>query len=170
MSFLNVFLVFLGIFVLVCGYSFVTHLLRFQRRHKNQEATDARLQARIAIANTVTSPSSPAPSPQTLAREQQVLQAMCSDPADTGIRELGLVLLPDYSFQKTSHQQVFNALKEIPTGDPEKIRALLPAHLTRKGFPDLDCGPFLTPSGFSPEEIKEQMKSLAGLTGITNVG
>ncbi len=168
MSFLNLFLVFLGIFVLVTGYRFVTHLQRFQRRHQNQATTDARLQARIAIANTETIPSSPAPSPQTLAREQQVLQAMCTSPADTGMRELGLVLLPDYSFQKTSHQQVFNALQEIPTGDPKKIRALLPAHLTRKGFPDLDCGPFLTPLEFSAEEIKEQMKSLAGLTGLTN--
>ena len=162
MSFLDLFLVFLGIFVLVAGYRFVTHLLRFQQRHQKQEATDARLQARIANAGTST--DSPVPSPQTLAREQQVLQAMCASPADTGIRELGLVLLSDYSFQKTSHQMVFNALKEIPTGDPAKIRALLPAHLTRKGFPDLDCGPFLASTDFPREEIKEQMKSLAGLT------
>ncbi len=161
---MNLFLVFLGIFVLVTGYRSITYLLRFHRRHKNQGATDARLQAHIAVTNTETSPGSPSPSPQTLAREHQVLQAMCTNPADTGMRELGLVLLSDYLFQKTSHQQVFNALKEIPTGDPAKIRALLPAHLTRKGFPDLDCGPFLTPSEFSPEEIKEQMKSLAGLT------
>ena len=162
MSFTNLFLVFLGIFVLVTGYRFVTHLMRFQRRQKNQEATGARLQARIA--NAETSMDSPEPSPQILAREQQVLQAMCTSPAGTGMRELGLMLLPDYSFQKTSHQIVFNALKEIPTGDPAKIRALLPARLTRKGFPDLDCGPFLAPSEFSREEIKELMKSLAGLT------
>ena len=170
MSFLDLLLVFLGIFVLVTGYHFVAHLLRFQRRHQNQKATDTRLQARIATANAETSTDSPAPSPQTLAREQQVLQAMCTSPADTGMRELGLMLLPDYSFQKTSHQMVFNALQEIPTGDPAKIRALLPGRLTRQGFPDLDCGPFLAPTEFSPEEIKEQMKSLAGLTDITNVG
>ena len=150
-----------GLLVLLAlGRALLTYS-RFRRRHASSpERSEARMQQFLATATTETKTESPSVTPQRLAKELKVLQAMCTSPPDSGIHALGLSLLRNYKFQKTSHQLVFDILGELPAAIPELIREQLPARLTRTGFPDVDIEPFLIPVSLSLEEAKKLMQSL----------
>lgn len=161
MDLFKLFLGLMGLFVLlVLGRALLTYS-RFRRRYSSSsERSEARMQQFLATAATETKTESPSVTPQHLAKELKVLQAMCTSPPESGIHALGVSLLRDYEFQKTSHQIVFDILGELPAAIPELIREQLPARLTRKGFPDVDIEPFLVPVSLSVEEAKELMQSL----------
>ena len=75
---------------------------------------------------------------QALALERDVLRALCNSrylPAQRG--EL-LDELVSHTWRSGEHRVVYEALKRSATGEPDSLRAELPAATTRMGFPDID--------------------------------
>lgn len=61
-------------------------------------------------------------------------------------------LLRSYHWQAQLHQAIFDALSSIPSDDPAILRQLLPAKLTRMGFPDVEWDEFFTPLSLSRDK------------------
>lgn len=67
--------------------------------------------------------------------ERQVLQALCHGGIDS---RASLDALRGYRWREPLHQVIFDLFISMPGADPKLIREQLPAHLTRRGFPDFD--------------------------------
>lgn len=61
-------------------------------------------------------------------------------------------LLRNYRWRVQLHQVIFNALASIPSDGPALLRQLLPAKLTRLGFPDVEWEEFFAPVSLSRDE------------------
>lgn len=92
--------------------------------------------------------------------ELLVLRAMCVAPEQGSVRETGLRLLKDYQWRESLHQTLFHILGRFSTDDPEAIRSLLPSHLTRYGFPDVDYAALFVPHSLSKEKAEFLMARL----------
>jgi hypothetical protein len=73
--------------------------------------------------------------------ERQVLRALCQGALDT---RSNLNTLRSYRWCDSVHQAIFDFLISRPAASAELIREQLPAHLTRRGFPDFDLSWFRT--------------------------
>jgi hypothetical protein len=85
--------------------------------------------------------------------ERLALQAISSATPEGKVRETARRILAGYCWREPFHQVMFEAL--MSTEDSRVIRELLPARLTRKGFPDFDIDDLFEPSGLSPEQIQQ---------------
>ncbi|MFQ5696406.1 MAG: hypothetical protein ACE5HB_10490 [Terriglobia bacterium] len=95
-----------------------------------------------------------------LANELKVLQAMCSGTPQGTIWDKAMLALGGYEFRDLVHQLVFDALREINTDLPDVIRKHLPARLTNKGFPSLDCEKFFLSHGLSAAQALALVETL----------
>ena len=84
--------------------------------------------------------------------EKLVLRLLCSGTAQGSIKETLPPLLRGYHWKSTLHRAIFNAIAAIPSDDPETLRQLLPAKLTRMGFPDVEWDEILSPSSLTRDE------------------
>jgi hypothetical protein len=73
--------------------------------------------------------------------ERQVLRALCQGALDS---RANLNTFRSYRWRDSVHQIIFNFLISMPGANAELIREQLPAHLTRRGFPDFDLSWFRT--------------------------
>jgi|SRR6516225_12365979 hypothetical protein len=91
--------------------------------------------------------------------ERQVLRALCQDTLATRAR---LNTLRSYCWREPLHQVIFDFLISMPSANPELMREQLPAHLTRRGFPDFDLTCFQpnTLAGKDVERLIERLKNL----------
>lgn len=85
--------------------------------------------------------------------EKQIIRALCLGASDGSVKEALLPMLRDYPWRAELHQVLFDALASIPSADPEVLRQMLPAKLTRLGFPDVDWEEFFTPISVSGSEV-----------------
>lgn len=85
--------------------------------------------------------------------EKLVIAALCAGVSDGLVRDSLLPMFRDYSWQFPMHQVIFSALDSIPSSDPAILRQMLPAKLTRLGFPDVEWEEFFTPLSISSDEI-----------------
>ena len=69
-------------------------------------------------------------------------------------------LLRDYRWQWQLHQIIFNAIVAIPSDDPATLRQLLPAKLTRMGFPDVEWEEIFTEPLLSTERAVEMVRQM----------
>jgi hypothetical protein len=87
--------------------------------------------------------------------EQTLLKALCQGflrgPEATRVR----TRLAGYCWREPIHQAIFRALHSIPFTDPKIIRDLLPARLTRYGFPDVPLEDLYEPLPESPPAVEE---------------
>ena len=95
-----------------------------------------------------------------LETELAVLRAMCQGARDGRVWAKGISLLVNYPFLDPHHQIVFDTLRELPSDDPEKIRLVLAAWLTRKGFPDVDVDSYFQPHGLTAAAAVSMMHAL----------
>ena len=84
--------------------------------------------------------------------EQLTLRLLCAGTSQGPVKRALVPLLHDYHWQVELHQIIFNATVAIPSDDPATLRQLLPAKLTRMGFPDIEWEEFFTPAVLSSEE------------------
>ena len=90
--------------------------------------------------------------PTNLDREKLVLRVLCRGTPQGPVKEALMPLLRDYRWRAQLHQVIFSALAAIPSDDPAVLRQLLPAKLTRMGFPDIEWQGFFAPHSLSRKE------------------
>jgi len=94
--------------------------------------------------------------------ERRLLAALCTGtqgPARESLR----ARLSNYAWTDAVHQALFEILTSIPSWNADALRELLPAGLTRRGFPDFDfTGLFSAPIA-SREEVESWAAQLGGL-------
>ncbi len=84
--------------------------------------------------------------------EKLVLRVLCLGTPQGPVKEALMPLLRKYHWGAQLHQAIFNALAALPSDDPAILRQLLPAKLTRLGFPDVEWEEFFAPHSFSRED------------------
>ncbi|MEJ2010282.1 MAG: hypothetical protein P8Z30_19365 [Acidobacteriota bacterium] len=84
--------------------------------------------------------------------EKLAIRALCLGTSQGPVREAILPILRTYRWQAPLHQVIFDALASIVSDDPATLRQLLPAKLTRLGFPDVEWEEFFTPLSLSRDE------------------
>lgn len=85
--------------------------------------------------------------------EKLVMRALCLGTSDGPVREALMPMLRNYQWQFQLHQVIFDALDSTPSTDPAVLRQVLPAKLTRLGFPDVEWEEFFEPLSISSDEI-----------------
>jgi len=97
--------------------------------------------------------------------EQQIelltLRVLCLGTPQGSVKEIGRSLLRDYRWHNAFHEAVWNALYSLPSENPEVLRQLLPAKLTRLGFPDVEWEEFFAPHSLSQDEAMALMRRMA---------
>ncbi len=92
-----------------------------------------------------------------------VLRLLCAGTSQGAVRDNVLPLLSRYPWNSTLHRAIFKAIVSIPSDDPILLRQLLPAKLTRLGFPDVEWEELFVPVSMTSEEaIASVRKLLAG--------
>jgi len=98
---------------------------------------------------------------QALALERDILRALCNSrylPAQRG--EL-LDELVSHTWRSGEHRVVYEALKRSANGEPDSLRAELPAATTRLGFPDIDWGEYFGRAGaLKFSDLKNRIREL----------
>lgn len=84
--------------------------------------------------------------------EKLALRLLCAGTAEGHVGDTLVPLLHDYAWRSTLHRAIFDAIAAAPSSDPELLRQLFPAKLTRMGFPDVDWAELFTPSPISKEK------------------
>ena len=92
--------------------------------------------------------------------ERSLLRLLCQGGLDAPSRNEVIARLRSYAFQSVEHQVLFDALRGLPSDQPDLIRSLLPERLVRAGFPDFDLTPFFEPHGLSAPEARELCQKL----------
>jgi len=92
--------------------------------------------------------------------EIMVLRVLCLGTPQGSVKETGKSLLRDYHWQNALHQVLWNAICAIPSENPEILRQLLPAQLTRLGFPDVEWEELFAPHSISREEAISLMRRM----------
>lgn len=95
--------------------------------------------------------------------EKLALRLLCAGAAQGDVRDALIPLLRGYAWRSTLHHAIFDAVAAAPSSDQELLRQLLPAKLTRMGFPDVDWEEiFSRPSLSGDEAIAFVRQMLAG--------
>ena len=92
--------------------------------------------------------------------EQLTLRLLCSGTPQGPVKNVLVPLLRDYHWQVQLHQIIFSAVVAIPSDDPATLRQLLPAKLTRMGFPDIEWEEIFTPALLSSEEAIDTVRRM----------
>lgn len=84
--------------------------------------------------------------------EKLALRLLCAGTSEGVVRGALIPLLLGYVWRSSLHQAIFDAIAAAPSGDPEVLHKLLPAKLTRMGFPDVDWEELFAPPEMSTED------------------
>jgi hypothetical protein len=88
--------------------------------------------------------------------ERQVLRALCRGGLDS---RANLNTLRSYLWREPLHQVIFDLLVSLPGSNPELMLEQLPAHVTRRGFPDFDLS-WLQPNAPAENDVEQLIKRL----------
>jgi hypothetical protein len=92
--------------------------------------------------------------------ELKVLRALCRESLEGLSRAKVVQTLKDYAWLEPVHEALFKCLAQIPSRDAEILRSLLPACLTRRGFPDVDWDFFFISPGVDRNEFEKLLSGL----------
>ena len=98
--------------------------------------------------------------------ERNTLRFLCSVLIKGGTRGEICRLLDPGVFQDPLRRVVFEEIRELGSIDSRRLRELLPARVTNRGFPDFDLKSFLAPQEVSEKEIDELFESQQKSIGI----
>ncbi|HET9176818.1 MAG TPA: hypothetical protein VFQ24_00495 [Terriglobia bacterium] len=95
--------------------------------------------------------------------EKFVLRLLCAGTSQGPLRASLIPLVQSYAWSSALHRAIFRAVVSIPSDDLALLRQLLPAKLTRMGFPDVEWEELFAPVSISSDEAIESVrKVLAG--------
>lgn len=92
--------------------------------------------------------------------ETFVLRLLCAGTSKGLVSASLIPLLRTFRWSSTLRGAIFSAIVSIPSDDPAILRQLLPARLTRMGFPDVEWEELFTPVSMSSEEAIESVRKL----------
>jgi hypothetical protein len=102
--------------------------------------------------------------------ERNTLRFLCSVLIKGGTRGEICRLLDPSVFQDPLRRVVFEEIRQLGSIDSRRLRELLPARLTTRGFPDFDLHAFLAPQEVSEKEIDQLFESALQLLDLSHPG
>jgi len=100
--------------------------------------------------------------------ERNTLRFLCSVLIKGGTRGEICKLLDPTVFQDPLRRVVFEEIRELGPIDSRRLRELLPARVTNRGFPDFDLRTFLAPHEASEKDIDELFESALELLDLSH--
>ena len=94
--------------------------------------------------------------------EITALRVLCLGTPEGSVKTVGKSLLGAYRWSSPLHQAIWDSLYSISSESPEVLRQLLPAGLTRLGFPDVEWEGFFAPHSLSKAAAIALMRRMAG--------
>ncbi len=103
-----------------------------------------------------------------LALQKNTLRFLCSVLIKSRTRVEICKLLDPGVFDDPLQRVVFEEIREMGSIDSRRLRALLPARVTNRGFPDFDLNEFLAPHEVSEKEIDQLFESVLQLLDLSH--
>lgn len=100
--------------------------------------------------------------------ERNTLRFLCSVLIKGGTRGEICRLLDPNVFQDPLRRVVFEEIRQLGSIDSHRLRELLPARVTNRGFPDFDLHSFLAPHEVSEKEIDQLFESALQLLDLSH--
>ena|SRR5882762_1497831 len=91
--------------------------------------------------------------------ERDTLRLLCSVLIKSGTRQEICRLLDPGVFHDPLQRVVFEEICELGTIESRRLRQLLPARVTNRGFPEFDLHEFLAPHQATEEDIEKLFES-----------
>jgi hypothetical protein len=92
--------------------------------------------------------------------ERNTLRLLCSDLLQPATRVELLELLDEELFTDELHRVTYEEMRAMGAVAPRRLRELLPARITNRGFPDFDWKEFLGAQLATEKEIEELYASV----------
>jgi len=92
--------------------------------------------------------------------ERKALRLLLSDLLQPATRVELLRLMDEELFADDLHRVVYEEMREMGRVEARKLRELLPARITNRGFPDFDWNDFLGAKVATEKEIEELYASV----------
>lgn len=102
--------------------------------------------------------------------ERNTIRFLCSVLIKGGTRGEICRLLDPSDFQDPLRRVVFEEIRQLGSIDSRRLRELLPARVTTRGFPDFDLHAFLAPHEVSEKEIDLLFESALQLLDLSHPG
>ena len=100
--------------------------------------------------------------------ERNTLRFLCSVLIKGGARGEICKLLDPAAFQDPLRRVIFEEIRELGSIDSRRLRELLPARITNRGFPDFDLYEFLAPHRVGEKEIDQLFESALQLLDLSH--
>jgi len=100
--------------------------------------------------------------------ERNTLRLLCSVLIKSGTRLEICHLLDPAIFQDPLQRVVFEEIRELGTIESRRLRQLLPARVTNRGFPDFDLHEFLASHEASEQDIDGLFESALRLLDLSH--
>jgi hypothetical protein len=100
--------------------------------------------------------------------ERNTLRFLCSVLIKNGTRAEICKLLDPVVFEDPLQRAVFEEIREMGSIDSRRLRELLPARVTNRGFPDFDLNELLAPREVSEKEIDQLFESALQLIDLSH--
>jgi hypothetical protein len=92
--------------------------------------------------------------------ELVVLRAFCQGTIVGPARERGHRMLESYTWREPIHQALFEIIVSVPQHKLQSLPDLLPARLTRRGFPDFNFHELFEVSAFPLDRVQAAIQQL----------
>lgn len=96
--------------------------------------------------------------------ERRVLQVLCQGTPQGPVVDQARASLGGYRWSDPVHQVIFEIVLGLPPDATQAIRDLLPARLTRRGFPDFAIDDLFRPHGLTKAEAVRLIEFLHGIS------
>jgi hypothetical protein len=100
--------------------------------------------------------------------ERNTLRFLCSVLIKSGTRVEFCKLLDPIIFEDPLQRVVFEEIRDMGSVDSRRLRELLPARMTNRGFPDFDMKELLAPCEVSEKEIDQLFQSALQLLDLSH--
>lgn len=100
--------------------------------------------------------------------ERNTLRFLCSVLIKSGTRREICKLLDPGVFHDPLRRVIFEEIRRLGSIDSRRLRELLPARVTNRGFPDFDLQAFLAPREVTEKEIDQLFESALQLLDLSH--
>ena len=100
--------------------------------------------------------------------QKNTLRFLCSVLIKSGTRSEICKLLDPSVFDDPLHRVVFEEIRELGSIDSRRLRELLPARVTNRGFPDFNLNELLAPHEVTEKQIDQLFESVLQLLDLSH--
>ena len=100
--------------------------------------------------------------------QKNTLRFLCSVLIKSGTRSEICKLLDPSVFDDPLHRVVFEEIRDLGSIDSRRLRELLPARVTNRGFPGFDLNELLAPREVTEKQIDQLFESVLQLLDLSH--